>query len=375
MTATFTMLSTGCGGASETTKPLDRSAGSIRWRVEGIRGFGRPSTCLGNVFVTTIDHSVIAFDVRTGGLRWRTQLPSQRPSLFGQGSVCGDSIVVVGDEDLFGLDALTGRIRWQFSASAGRNPGLFLPTLTDGKVVAGSSSGHVFALALRSGNELWRTRLVSRDTVSVFQPVVAGERVFVSFTVFGSDASGADRGGLASLDILTGRTRWIMDLPSTVPGVNPTATIEPAYASGVVAAGARDGPIYAFSATDGALLWMQPPVVEATGSPPVVRDYRPLAASGGLIVIGTTGSALIAATATDGRIRWNFPQTFGSTGWVSTVGDDVFLTYGGGQLDVIDIRSGALRWRSERQVSSFSPAVTDSTVVTSGDGVTAFRRW
>lgn len=346
----------------------------IRWYVKSLRAFGHPSRDRARVFLTTIDHRVLALDLISGAVVWSTTLPEDRPSFFGEGCVYSDGVVVVGDEDLFGLDASSGTVRWRFSPAVGRNPGLFLPAVDGGGVFAGSSSGHVYALDLGSGREVWRTHLVPGDTVSVFRPALDDHNVYVSFTAFNHEGSGIDRGGVASLDRRSGSLKWLRLLPASGPTPRVTATIEPAISGDVVLAGARDGPVYAFSASDGTPSWSLPALIEESGSAPVVPDYRPLASAEGRFFVGTTGRTLLAVRASTGQPEWTLRQTYGSTGWISTEGDDVFVVYGGGQLEVLDRRSGMVRWRSDRQTASFSPAVDDSTVVTVGDGVTAYRR-
>lgn len=347
---------------------------SIRWQVSGLRAFGHPSISHDRVFVTTTDHRVFAFDLGSGAVVWSTRLPSTRPSFFGEGCIYSDGVVVVGDEDVFALEASSGNVRWRFSPAIGRNPGLFLPAVDAGGIVAGSSSGHVYALDLVSGQEVWRTHIVPAETVSVFRPVLSNSAVYVAFTAFNHSGSGMDRGGVASLDRQSGSVRWLKFLPVSAPALRVTATIEPALSGDVVLAGARDGPVYAFAAADGSPLWSLPPVSGDSGSPPVVPDYRPLAGATDRFIVGTTGRTLLSVQASSGRPEWTFRQSFGSTGWISVHGDDVFIVYGGGQLEVLDGRTGSVRWRSDRQSASFSPAVGDSTVIAAGDGVTAYRR-
>lgn len=359
---------------SGTTPPQPPVSDRLLWSVPSARAYGQPAYGAGRVFVSTMDHFVVALDARTAQRVWRTKLADREGPPAGQGCVFRDGRVVVGDVGLFALDAESGAILWRFSPEVGRNVGLFLPEIAGGTVYAGSSSGHVFAIDLSSGAQIWRASVSDRDTVSVYHPRVVAGRVLVAFTEFGGGTRGQDVGGLAALDASTGRIIWRSMLPTTGSPSNPTATIEPEVLNGVVIAGSRDGPVHALATEDGRSLWSSPAVATPSGGSPEVQDYRPLGATSSLFIVGSVAKVLLGLDPATGTVRWRYDQVFGSTGWIGVSKDEVYLVYGGGQFDVIDGSNGALLWRSNDRFASFPPAVADSLLVVAGDGVHAYRR-
>jgi outer membrane protein assembly factor BamB len=348
----------------------------IRWHVKGIKGFGTPAVDSGAVFFTGFLHEVWAVDKRSGAVRWKTTLPVNRANNFGQGCILAGGILVVGDEDLFGLDPATGRTLWRFRPAEGRHPGLFLPAAAGSLVFGGSSSGYVYAVDARSGSLVWRTRVVPGDSTSVYHPVVHGTDVVVAFTDFNNSGARESRGGIAVLHGSTGTVRWMRYLPERADTNVSTATIEPVVVGDVIVAGARDGPMYALRHADGSLAWSLPGLGIPRPPQTLVLDLRPLATNGELAIVGSQEPVLLGADPQDGSVRWRFNATMGSTGWLAAKDDVVVLVSAGGQVELIDARSGKLRWRAPDEVSAtYAPAIDSTALYLGGvNGLFAIAR-
>jgi hypothetical protein len=144
----------------------------------------------------------------------------------------------------------------------------------------------------------------------------------------------------------------------------------------VIVAGARDGPAYALRRADGQLAWTLPALGIPRPPQTLVLDLRPLATNGDLAFVGSTQPVLIGADPTNGSIRWQFNLTLGSTGWLAAKEDLVALVYAGGQVAVLDARSGMQRWLAPTEVSAtFAPAIDEAALYLGGaNGLFALKR-
>lgn len=217
---------------------FDRTIWSVKNRVNSSKPFFDDSAAyfLGN------EHQVTAVDKRTGKVRWSVVLPVSVPNTIGFGGVMADGKVVIGDADVFALEAADGKVIWRFTPAEGQNPGITFIRRWNNFVLTGSTSGHVFAIDARDGTQAWARRLVPRTKVRVFSPVIADDGVFVGFGDTEIASNGETQGGLAALDAATGAVRWLTYLPHNVDSLSPTAPLDPALAGTIVGVGVRDGP-------------------------------------------------------------------------------------------------------------------------------------
>ncbi len=96
--------------------------------------------------------------------------------------------VVVGEQDsgrLLAVDTRTGKLAWEYALPSRMDSS---PTIDQGLVLAGCHDGWLYALALSSGDLVWRTRIAPLD-----QYIVANGRVESSWPVAGSPLIVHDR--------------------------------------------------------------------------------------------------------------------------------------------------------------------------------------
>jgi PQQ-dependent dehydrogenase (methanol/ethanol family) len=154
---------------------------------------------------------------------WALQLGSLR-SQESTPLVVGDTLYVTashGPKHVFAVDARTGNVRWryspevppgidQFACCDVNNRGV---AYTNGRVFVGRLDGHLVALDAKTGEEVWKTRIVDHTQGSVITspPTIVKNLVI---TGFGGGEFGA-RGFIAALDQSTGKEVWRL---WTIPG-------------------------------------------------------------------------------------------------------------------------------------------------------------
>jgi outer membrane protein assembly factor BamB len=155
------------GGGRAKLYALDARSGDVRWSFSQLGGTGVSSATLdrGLAFIGFPDHTVRAFDVRTGAERW------SRPVRGGFGPVLGsavsDGALFVPDADgaVYRFDARTGHLDWLFQfpdVSFGASP------LVAGRFVyMGSADGTIGAVDAATGRLVWSTRFAdpARDLI------------------------------------------------------------------------------------------------------------------------------------------------------------------------------------------------------------------
>jgi outer membrane protein assembly factor BamB len=324
----------------------------VLWAARSVSGYGIPTFDDRNVYVLGSSHDVTAVNKQSGEVRWHATLPPRGGMTVGQNLVLAEGLLVAGDSNVHALDPSTGQIVWTFAPGANVVPGRFR-LATDGRVVyTGSVTGYVYAIDAASGQARWAAPAVSHGGVSVLHPKVVDGVVYVGFTDFTANPL---TGGVAAVDAATGAVRWTRQLPQSRAGA-PTATIGVAVAGGVVAAGARDGPIYGLSRVTGEVLW----VVPAVDAPPstggsALLDVRELSSTGSTVYAASTTGYVTAIDAGSGAVRWVSPEgKYGSAAWITSDEQQVYVVHVYGQMTVLDAASGAVRW----QLGTGGPAVS-----------------
>jgi outer membrane protein assembly factor BamB len=157
--------------------------------------------------------------------RWEFRLPSPpRPAwptsermeydLAFQPIIVGD-LVLFGssaDDQVYALDAMTGRIRWRFFTGG---PVRFAPAAWKDRVFVASDDGHLYALALADGKMLWKhhagpgaQRVMGNERMISHWPARGGPVVWEDKVYYSGGIWPSDGVFLYSLDAATGTPVW-----------------------------------------------------------------------------------------------------------------------------------------------------------------------
>ncbi len=183
---------------------LEVATGKIRWRSK-LPNAARsaPTIADGRVFVITLDGQMVALAVDDGKRLWAQQAAVADTQILGQGAPAySDGLVVAGfgSGDLLALRAGSGAVAWgdSLASARGRTSLADLSTIRgmaaikDGRVYAIGVGGLMLALDLRSGRRLWE-----RDVASTETPWLAGDWLYIVTPDAQVAAIGRDAGVVA----------------------------------------------------------------------------------------------------------------------------------------------------------------------------------
>lgn len=144
------------------------------------------------VYVGSERGTVYALDRTNGAVAWKATLGS---TVRMAPAVIGDRLVVEClDNYVYGLELLTGTIKWKFYRPDG-SLGYAAPTAGPAGSVLVCGESTLYRLSATTGEETWRTPLGGK---ALGTPVLSGERVYVA----------GDGAGVVALDAETGERRW-----------------------------------------------------------------------------------------------------------------------------------------------------------------------
>lgn len=241
---------------------------------------------------------VIAIDPTTQKVIWRNRYAG---SIYST-PVYGDSVLVFGtiDGTIHGLDARTGREKWQVTDGA--------PCISEGavgeKVVAGKAvadgtvyigaGSHFYRIRLKDGRQLWKNDSATGQLQA--KPVLSPDGEAVVF--------GAWDRHLYCLDTKTGALRWKWDNGKQQQLYSPGNTV-PAISGGKVFIVAPDRYMTAIDLGNGQTIWRD--------NSRKVRESMGISADGRTVYAKTMNDTLIAVPTTGNTfgIRWETNAGFG----------------------------------------------------------------
>jgi outer membrane protein assembly factor BamB len=271
---------------------LDARTGRALWRFRAGRcSWASPAVARGLVYDTFLSATdchgeryrsggeLIAFDARSGRIRWRRSIPPSEssPLLLGPSVIVGDS-----DGDVSAFAAATGRRIWSTRLGGAVKGSV---AAAGGRLFVGAYDGRVYALAARTGRVVWRASAqpeLLRDTQFYSSPAVAYGRVYL----------GGTDGVVYSLGAVSGRLRWARHTGGYVYA-------SPAVWHRTVYVGSYDHWFYALDAATGAVRWRFHANGPISGAASVL---------GGTVWFSTFAGRTYALDARSGRVRWTFPD-------------------------------------------------------------------
>ena len=338
-------------GASAEQAP--REFHRVKWTfTTGARVVSSPVWRDGTLYFGSDDGNVYAVDAATGRQRWmaHTDGPvASTPALDGE-----RLFALSFDGRLHALDARNGETLWKFATEGERRfearglhgmqprtqtfPDMFdvylsSPLVVGGKVVFGSSDGHVYAVDAATGALAWK--FATGDVVHA-SPAYADGLIVI----------GSWDGKLYALDAQTGAQRWAFQagldpLIHNQQGFQSSAAI----ADGVVYVGCRDGHLYAVDLHTGKERWNVDTEGSWVNSSPAVAGGRVYFATSDTaryqVVDAATGKPALPVGSTQAYV-------FGSP---TVAGDTVLVGVLNGILQARDRADGRVLWEFRTEAS------------------------
>ncbi len=226
--------------------------------------------------------------------RFESGMPNLRHAVPKSAPVLDETTLYVGSDRgiLWALDQKTGEVRWHYEVGLiPYRKGIFsTPALHEDSLYFGAYDGNVYCLDTATGNERW----VYRDADWVGSSPAIAPTLGLLFIGLEYDLEGK-KGGIAALRLDSGEEVWAMrDMP-LYTHCSPLYIRE----EDAVVIGSNGGPVYCFSATDGALRW----IYHTKGDIKVGLDYDPASR---LVFVGSFDKKLHAIDASTGTIAWTF---------------------------------------------------------------------
>jgi outer membrane protein assembly factor BamB len=251
------------------------------------------------------------------------------------------------NENLYALDARSGRCIWQYNAEGWVET---TPAVTRGILVGTSFSlktgfMQIFCLEAMTGKKLWAIEPEWGETTSV--------AIYDSLVLVGSRQDGK----LNALSLQNGNEIW-----SFRSGGDAVGT--PVISGGLVFIGSNDLNIYAIEAMSGRKVWERKIESELLCSPAATKDH---------VIFGCLDGYVYALGVADGNRVWSFQTGDKITSPVAISNDRVFVGSQDTKLYTLDLHSGKKVWEFETGDLVSGPAIWRDTVIIGSWGIYAME--
>jgi len=284
-----------------------------------------PNIAYGHIFGTTSVTGLLGGVLGTGNriicigdLPGVSDLPQSSgwPQFHGPSDINGTSTGSVSGNYPMKITSAT----WKFLADA---PISGSPSVNEGKVVFGTWAGTIFCVDAFKGTKLWSNNY-GNDVRILSTPTILAGYVY----------TGADDGNIYALNASTGAQIWkgyaggIKTVPTLSTQWTPKSS--PLVWNGTLYCCANDGNLYAFNATDGTRMWINPASTPANGQGGSLAIHKDLynrtciyllAGGSTLTKVDINGTTVATTSVGTARASMTTPVI---------VGDLLFITYGSG---------------------------------------------
>lgn len=245
----------------------------------------------------------------------------------------GDGLVYVGvyDNNIYALDAKTGKFSWKYPTDGGIAS---TPCFYKDKVIFGSEDRLVYAVTSHRGKLLWTCPTEGRVRSSVS---VDFEHAFV----------GSDDGKLYAINVQTGRVIWRFEAGGPIRST-------PIINQEMVFVGSDDGHLYAVEMQTGKMKWKFRTSRAIMSSPIIYED---------LVLFGSSDWTFYALNKTSG---WSIWRTRANQAIISSPNIKNNVVYFGSvdeHMYALDVLSGKTIWKFKAGAHIISkPAISDEAV-------------
>jgi outer membrane protein assembly factor BamB len=175
---------------------LDAETGQRRWRISVAGGLSAPPMLAGDLVYVPGGASLLAVNPATGRLRWRID---RKPLAVAAGPA-GVFATFADEDTTTAVDPKTGKLKW--STPLGTRSAV-VKVVTAGVAVLENAPNDLYGLDAVTGRQLWDTNMPGSDNSTI---AVAGEELYLS----------TDDGKGYRMDAKTGRIAWSKALGLTL---------------------------------------------------------------------------------------------------------------------------------------------------------------
>jgi outer membrane protein assembly factor BamB len=237
----------------------------------------------GRLFVSSGYGVMIALDAQNGAEIWRTKT---RTPLHSAPTISGGRVYAgTDDNEIFAFDADKGEVLWTYQAIIESARMLTSPSVAvvDDVVIAPFASGELMALRAQNGGVLWQDALSSSGKLTPLSSLndIAAGPVIADGYVFATAQSGV----ISAFDLRTGTRVWSQ--PAGALGY-------PAVGGEFIYVVTTDGSVVCMSRGDGSVVWMTQLAVyeNAKKKKHRIAWTGPVLAGDRIIVAGSNGQAV-----------------------------------------------------------------------------------
>ncbi len=288
-----------------------------------------PAVVEGSLFFGSYDNNVYCLDAKTGKERWSYATDGgvvSSPCVWSETAFFGSE-----DQVLYAVYTRTGRIVWTCPTDGRIRSS---PNVEYDHVFFGSDDHHLYAVSAKSGKELWRFAAAGPIRSS---PVIEGELI-----VFGSDD-----GTVYALDVQSGESRWQYQVARALQST-------PTVAGNMVFIGSDDRCIYALDLGNGWAVWRHRTKGKVISSPLVTEK---------LVYCGSNDHHLYALDARSGTLKWAYATEGPVVSSPRLADGAVYVGSVDWHLYCMDAKTGTLLWRFRTDAAiTGSPMVSDGIV-------------
>src|SRR5271157_578087 len=291
---------------------IQLSNGNMAWRypdkADNTKQFFAPPAIAGNLIIAgDYANNLYGLDANTGAMKWAFTGATGR---WIGGALIANNLILVpnGDNNLYALN-FNGSLQWKFSQSS---HALWSQPVTDGKTIYISSTDHhVYAIQFENGQRIWSTDVGG----SVLNSPALNQDNSVLYV-------GTLGGQLLALDTATGKAQWRFSTSGEIWG-------SPVYNKDVVYVGDRSNTVYAVDAKTGQSIWKADVGSNVIGSGAIAQDG---------VIYCTEGGQVYDLSFANGQKLWT--HTINGKLYTSPVitGDKILIgiTSGDNLLTVLD---------------------------------------
>jgi outer membrane protein assembly factor BamB/tRNA A-37 threonylcarbamoyl transferase component Bud32 len=288
-----------------------------------------PTVAEGILYVGAYDNNLYALDAKTGRFVWKYATDG---GVASSPRVWRD-MVFVGSEDrvFYAINARTGGIAWTCPTGERIRSS---SRVEYNQVFFGSDDGYLYAVSAESGRVTWKFQTL--------RPIRSSPAISDDVIYFGSDD-----GHVYALDIQNGNMKWKYR-------TNRRVTSSPAVDEGLVFVGSTDWNVYALDARSRLAVWRYRTNNAVISSPAI---------SEGCLYIGSVDGNLYALEVKSGRLIWKFAAEGQITSSPAVAEGAVYFGSVDEHVYSVDVKTGKLRWsfKTGGPVPS-SPFVVDGIV-------------